>query len=68
MMLLWNLSPTVQSLPVRGNPCSPSWITMAAAERGKNVLQRNRSGFETRISLVLALASQAASLSQRGTE
>ncbi|KAJ0973408.1 hypothetical protein J5N97_021367 [Dioscorea zingiberensis] len=44
---------------------NPTTVLASAAERGGVAPRRNRSGMETRISLVLALASQTASLSQR---
>ncbi|ONK57437.1 uncharacterized protein A4U43_C09F510 [Asparagus officinalis] len=66
MLLLWNLCPTVQSLAVHRNRSNQSWITRSSAVKGGRVVPRiSRSAFETRLSLVLALASQASSLSQR---
>ncbi|KAM0940376.1 putative SOUL heme-binding protein [Dioscorea sansibarensis] len=44
---------------------NPKTVFASAAERGGVAPRRNQSGLETRISLVVALASQASSLSQR---
>ncbi|KAG1369693.1 heme-binding-like protein, chloroplastic [Cocos nucifera] len=51
-----------------GSPRNPSATTASAAEKGNASPPRSRSALETRISLVLALAFQASSVSQRVLE
>ncbi|KAJ6817326.1 putative DUF21 domain-containing proteinisoform X2 [Iris pallida] len=53
-------------LAISGNPGIASFFTTASVTpRGSTAPQRSRSALETRISLVLALASQSSTLSQR---
>nr|XP_010931138.1 heme-binding-like protein At3g10130, chloroplastic [Elaeis guineensis] len=75
MALLCDLCSNTRLLSIRpssifqtGSPRNPSATTVSAAERGNASPPRSRSAFETRISLVMALASQAFSVSQRVLE
>ncbi|XP_073013492.1 heme-binding-like protein At3g10130, chloroplastic [Typha latifolia] len=59
------LPPVDSSTSKSRNPRRPSPTLASAAERGGAAPRKSVSAMETRISLVLALASQAASTSQR---
>lgn len=74
MALLCDLCTSTRILSINrsifqpGSPRNPLEITASAAERGNATPPRSPSALETRISLVLALASQASSVSQRVVE
>ncbi|RWW64367.1 hypothetical protein BHE74_00028410 [Ensete ventricosum] len=70
MATLWKPCAIVTSIsksPSHRSPSSSrsSTIVMASAERSGAATRRSPSAWETRFSLVLALASQASSVSQR---
>nr|APU54668.1 SOUL heme-binding protein [Crocus sativus] len=65
MMLLWSTS-SIQSPAISRKHRIRSFFTRAPVEaRGNITPKRNRSALETRVSLVLALASQASALTQQ---